>query len=181
MAFLPCLWRELHLNTNKTKVKLFLHGLFSNLLLHHLETIFQSIAFSSTQSLWGTFFGQIQTDLLPLQGVNEMCPVFSKAWWSTQLMVDIQRDVFICTTNLGQSAVCCFAQLLGNLDPKATLSGQRITEVKITHKNESGSVPSLHKHFSCATAQPTSPAVFLHPPLSYSSWLLGKEDSNENS
>lgn len=167
MAFLSCLWRELHLNTKKTKVKLFLHGLFYNLLLHHLETIFQSVAFSSTQSLWGTIFGQIQTDLLPLQGVNEMFTVFSKAWWSTQVMVDVQTGVFICTTNSGLSAAWFFAQLQGNLEPKAFLSGQRIMEVKIIAcKYESGSACPLHKYLPCATAQPISLAVWLHPPLS---------------
>lgn len=156
--------------------------MFSHLLLRHLETIFQSIAFSSTQSLWGTFFGQIQTDLLPRQGVNEKCPIFSKAGWCTQLVVDIQIGVFICMTNLGLSAACCFAQFQGNLEPKTTHSGQRTIEVKIiTCKCESGSVPPLHKHLSCATAQPISPRVWLCAPLSYSSYMLGKKDGNENS
>lgn len=86
------------------------------------------------------------------------------------LTVDIHIGVFICTTNLALQAACCFAQLQGKFEPKVTLSGQRIIEVKIiTYKNESGSASPLQKHFSCATAQPISPAVWLHPPLSYSS------------
>lgn len=75
-------------------------------------------------------------------------------------MVDTQIGVFICPTNLGLSAACCLAQLRGNLESKATLSVQRIIEVKIIAcKNERASAPPLHKHLSCATAQPISPAV----------------------
>lgn len=67
--------------------------------------------------------------------------------------VDICIGVFICTTNLCLSAAYCFAQLQGKFEPKATVSGQRIIEVKIiTCKNESGSAPPLQKHLSCATA-----------------------------
>lgn len=113
------------------------------------------------------FLGQTQAELLLLQGVNEMCPVFAKAWQSTQLMVDTQIGVFIWTTNLGLSAACCSAQLQGNLESKATLPVQRARVKIITCKNKRGSAPIYRSTFPVPPHSPfplQSDSIPHHPP-----------------